>query len=63
VSAEQGCWSSAGRQTQVGENLHDRLGINDGGDDLQARATARGGFDVDIEYPFEQARPTDARWG
>jgi len=47
----------------VGENLHDRLGINDGGDDLQARATARGGFDVDIEYPFEQARPTDARWG
>ena len=46
----------------MGEDLDHHLGIDDGGDDLQAPATARALFDVDIKYPLEQARPTHARW-
>jgi len=36
-------------------------GFNDRGDDLQAVATVWAVFDIEIEYPFQQARPTHAR--
>ena len=48
-------------KAQVREDLDHHLGIFDGGDDLQAAATARALFDVDIKYPLEQARPTHTR--
>ena len=35
--------------------------IFDGGDDLQAAAAVRAVFDVDVEDPFEQPGPTQAR--
>ena len=40
----------------MGEDLDNHLGINDGGDDLQAPATAQAAFDVNIGYPFEPGR-------
>ena len=40
----------AGGQTQVREDLDNHPWIDDGGDDLQARATARAAFDVDLEH-------------
>ena len=53
---------------QVGEDLGNHRGSNDRGDDLQAAPTVWAVFDIDIEYPFQQARPTHAlrrsgRWG
>ena len=49
-----------GERPYMREDLDNYLGIDEGGDDLQAPATARAAFDVDIEYPFEQARPAHA---
>ena len=46
----------------MGEDLRDHRGIDDRGDDLQAAATVWAVFDIDIEYPFEQAGPAHARW-
>ena len=34
----------------------------DGGDDHQLAAALRAVFEIDIEYPLEQARPAHARW-
>ncbi len=51
----------ARRQAQVREDADDDSRIFDGGDDLQAPATVRAVFDVDVKDPFEQTRPTQAR--
>jgi hypothetical protein len=44
----------------MAEDLVDHRRIFDGGDDLQGAAAVRAVFHIDIEDPFEQARPTDA---
>ena len=48
--ARRRAWRSARREAQVGEDLDNYLGINDGGDHLQVPATARAAFDVDSEH-------------
>jgi hypothetical protein len=50
----------ARRQAQVREDPCDPSRIFDGGDDLQARATVRAVFDIDVKDPLEQTRPTQA---
>ena len=45
----------------MGEDLDDYRRIFDGSDDLQAAAAVGAVFDVDVEDPFEQSCPTDAR--
>jgi hypothetical protein len=45
----------------VGEDSDNHRGIFDGGDDRQRAATVLAVFDIDIEDPFEQAGPTQAR--
>ena len=45
----------------MGENFDDHRRIFDGGDDLQAAAAVRPMFNVDVEDPFEQPGPTQAR--
>jgi len=56
----RGAGRGAGGQAQVGEDLDDHPGINDGGDDLQARAAARAVLDVDIEYAFKPSAPNSS---
>jgi hypothetical protein len=64
-----GSAAGAGRQAQVGEDFDDHQRIFDGGpstrlrtgDDLQPAAAVRAVFDVDVEDPFEQPGPTQAR--
>jgi len=41
----------------VREDVDHHLGIDEGSDDLQAPATARAAFDVELEYAFEPSRP------
>ena len=43
------------------EYLGNHRGIFDGGEDLQGAAALWAVFEIDIEYPLEQARPTHAR--
>jgi hypothetical protein len=45
----------------MGEDPEDHWRIFDGGDDLQGAGAVRAVVDVDIEDPFEQPGPTDAR--
>ncbi len=45
------------------ENLGNHRRIFDRGDALQAAAALRAVFNIDIEYAFEQARPTHTRRG
>ena len=45
----------------MGEDFDNHRRIFDGGDDLQAAAAVRAVFDVDVEDPFEQPGPTQAR--
>ena len=42
------------------EDPDDHRRFLDGGDDLQLAAALRAVFEVDIEYPLEQARPGEA---
>ncbi len=51
----------AGGQAQVREDLDNELRIFDGSVDLQAATTVWAVFDIDMEYVFEQSRPTHAR--
>ncbi len=43
------------------EDPDDHRRLLDGGDDLPVAAALRAVFEVDIEYPLEQARPAHAR--
>jgi monofunctional biosynthetic peptidoglycan transglycosylase len=45
----------------MGEDFDNHRRIFDGGDALQAAAAVRAVFDVDVEDPFEQPGPTQAR--
>jgi len=45
----------------MGEDFGDHRGIYEGGDDLQGSAALETLFNIDIEYPFEQPGPADAR--
>ena len=45
----------------MGEDFDNHRRIFDGGDDLQAAAAVRAVFDVDVEDPFEQPGPANAR--
>jgi len=44
-----------GGQAEMSENPSDHKGIFNGGDDLQGVTAMGTVFDIDIEYPFEQA--------
>ena len=44
----------------MSKNFSDCTGFRDGSDDFQGSTTMRTVFDVDIEHPLEQTRPTDA---
>ena len=48
-------------QVKVREDLGNHRRIFDRGDDLQAAPTLWAVINIDIEYAFEQARPTHAR--
>ena len=45
----------------MGKDLGDHGGMFDGDDDLQRAAAVRAFFNIDIEHPFEQPGPADAR--
>jgi hypothetical protein len=45
----------------MAEDFDNHRRIFDGGDDLQCAATIRAVFDVNVEDPFEQPGPTQAR--
>ena len=52
-SARRRARRGAGGQTQMGENSDYHRRLFDSGDDLQAAATIRAVFDVDLENPLE----------
>ena len=41
------------RQAEMGEDLRNDGGIDDGGDDRQGAAAMGAVFEIDIEHPFE----------
>ena len=46
----------------MGEDLGDRGGVEDGGDDGQGAAAVGTPFNVDIKHALEQLGPTEAGW-
>ena len=47
------------RQSQVGEDFFDYLGVLDRGDDLHRLTAEKAGIEVDPEYAFEELGPVD----